>query len=248
MKIYRLVDTMPRGVRVAFSSVDDGSVAAGGGRASLPEHERHTEIFLRTYGFAPEGRAKVFVTYLPENTYTHIERVGVDDEGVIKSDALFTTVTGKVITLTVADCIATVVYDPVASMLGVLHLGRHSSVAGLIEEFAIRVADEVGSDPRDWHVWMSPSLKPDHDRMEYFTPPHPEQWEAWQRLGSDGMIHIDIPGHNRDRFERLGVTQENIYVSPINTYTDERYYSHRAATELHRPDRQGRQMVAATLL
>lgn len=248
MKTYKPVDTMPPGVRVAFSSVEDGSIAAGGGRQSLPEHEKSTEVFLKKYGFEPEGRAKVFVTYLPENTYTHVERVGAKTSGAVKSDALFTTEPGKTITLPVADCIATVVYDPVARLLGVLHLGRHASVAGLIEEFTIRMADEVGSDPRDWHVWMSPSLKPDHDRMAYFTPPYPDQWEAWQRPGKDGMIHIDIPGHNRERFERAGVKPENIYVSPTNTYTDERYYSHRAATELGRPDRQGRMMVAACLI
>ena len=248
MKTYKPVDTIPPGVKIAFSSVEDGSVAAGGGKPSRPEHEKNTVEFFQKYGFDPEGRAKVFVTYLPENTYTYIERVDESMSGAIKSDALFTTEPGKVITLPVADCIATVVYDPVAHMLGVLHLGRHASVAGLIEEFAIRVADEVGSDPRDWHVWMSPSLKPDHDRMAYFTPPQPEQWEAWQRPGADGMIHIDIPGHNRERFERLGVLPSKIYISPINTYSDERYFSHRAATELDRPDRQGRMMVAATLL
>lgn len=248
MKTDKPVYDFAEGVRIAFSSVDDGSIAAGGGRPSLPEHEANAEKFLRTYGFEPKGRAKVFVTYLSDNTYTHIERVDESAVGAIKSDALFTTVRGKAITLPVADCIATVVYDPVASMLGVLHLGRHASVAGLIEEFAVRVADELGSDPRDWHVWMSPSLKPDHDVMDYFEPPHPEQWQGFMRVRADGKIHIDIPGHNRERFERLGVSQAHISISPLNTYTDERYFSHRAATELNRPDRQGRQMVAAMMI
>lgn len=239
---------MPPGVRVAFSSVEDGSIAAGGGKPSLPVHERNTEQFLQHYGFATEHRTKAFVTYRPENTYTHVERVTSDISGPVQSDALFTTVVGKTITLPVADCIATVVYDPVAGMLGVLHLGRHSSIAGLIEEFAIRVADELGSDSRDWHVWMSPSLKQDHDIMDYFDPPHLDHWTNFMRVRDDGKIHIDIPGHNRERFERLGIPQSAIDVSPANTYTDERYYSHRAATELDRPDRQGRMMLAATLI
>lgn len=239
---------MPPGVHMAFSSAIDGSIAAGGGGSSLPEHEKNAEVFLQRYGFESRGRAKVFVTYLPDNTYTHVERATVETEGSVKSDALFTTVRGKVIMLPVADCIATVVYDPVARMMGVLHLGRHSSVASLIEEFAIEVADTVGSDPCDWHVWMSPSLKPDHDVMDYFDPPRPEEWQGFMTTRDDGKIHIDIPGHNRERFERLGVISANIYVSPINTYTDERYYSHRAATELNQPDRQGRQMVAAMMI
>lgn len=248
MKTYKPVRNLPRCVRVAFSSVEDGPVSPGGGKSPTFEHEKNVEKFLVKYGFQQGVRTRVRVTYLPENTYSHIERVISANKGqAIKADALFTTDTDCLITLPVADCIATIIYDPKAGMLAVLHLGRHSSVAGLIEEFAIRVADELGSDPHDWHVWMSPSLKPDHDRMEYFTPPNPENWEAWQRQGSDGMIHIDIPGHNRERFERLGVPQANIYVSPINTYNDERFYSHRAAVELNRPDREGRMMVAAVM-
>lgn len=247
MTQYKPIRTFPDGIRAAFSNVEDGSMAKGGGRPPEPVHEKNMKVFLETHGFDASDYAKVFVTYLPENTYTHVERAGKDTRGPIKSDALFTTEPGKTIILPVADCVATIVYDPVVRMLGVLHLGRHASVAGLIETFAERTIAETGTDPRNWQVWMSPSLKPAHDVMEYFTPPHPEQWKPWQRVREDGLIHIDIPGHNRDRFERLGVLSEHIYVSPIDTYEDERYYSFRAATELHRDDRHGRMMVAAKL-
>ncbi len=247
MKTYKPVTTLPRGVRVAFSSVEDGTIAAGAGAPALPVHIQQTEDFLVKYGFTPTDRARVFVTYLPENTYVHIERVDSQSSGAIKSDALFTTIPKKVITLPVADCVATIVYDPIAMMLGVLHLGRHSSVAGLIEEFAIRVADEVGSDPRNWHIWMSPSIQAENNALEYFEPPHPDKWQGYAKPEADGKIHINIPGYNRNCFERLGVPQANIYVSPIDTYTDTRYFSHRAATEGVRPERQGRMMVAAML-
>jgi copper oxidase (laccase) domain-containing protein len=235
-------------IRIKFSSIEDGSIAAGGGSPSLPEHDVRSVAFLEKHGFEPRGRARVFVTYLPENTYTHIERADQDTAGAIKCDALFTTVVGKTITLPVADCVATVVHDPVTRMLGVLHLGRHSSVAGLIEEFAIRVADELGSDPRDWHVWMSPSLQIANNALDYFEPPHSSKWQGFMKSGLDGKIHIDAPGHNRNCFERLGVAQGNISVSSIDTYTSKRYFSHRAAVEGGQPERQGRMMVAAALM
>lgn len=235
------------GLRIAFSTANDGSVAAGGGKTPLPVHEKNTLDFLEKHGFEPHGRARVFVTYSPKNTYAHIERIDEHTSGPIKSDALFTTVVGKVITLPVADCIATVVYDSVTRMLAVLHLGRHSSVAGLIEEFAIRVADELGSDPRDWRIWMSPSLQMPSNALNFFEPPLPDKWQGFMKPEVDGKIHIDIPGHNRNCFERLGVHQANIDVSPVDTYSDKRYYSHRAAVEGGQPDRQGRMMVAAVL-
>lgn len=247
MTTYKPVKSFPSGIRVAFSSVEDGTIAAGAGAPAAPMHEQATQEFLHAYGFRPTSSARVFVTYLPENTYTHIERVDSHASGAIKSDALFTTVREKVITLPVADCVATVVFDPVEGMLGVLHLGRHSSVAGLIEEFAIRVSDELGSDPLNWHVWMSPSIQAASNGLDYFEPPHPDNWQGFMRVRSDGKIHIDIPGHNRSRFERLGVKQAHIYTSPVDTYTDDRYFSHRAATEGGQPGRQGRMMVAAAL-
>ena len=246
MKHYLPIDTFPKGIRAIFSSAHDGSIAAGQGKPDQPEHISARNQLLQDY-FRTNGFNRVFVSYKPDNTYTHIERLASDADENIFCDALYTTEPDKVITLPVADCIATVVYDPIARMLGVLHLGRHSSIAGLIEEFAVEVADSVGSDPRDWHVWMSPSIKQESDRMDYFDPPYPDHWKGFTRIGSDGKIHIDTSGHNTARFERLGVKQENIYVSPINTYTDNHYFSQRAADELRDVSRYGRMMVAACM-
>lgn len=212
----------------------------------MPQRQTNTDKFLTKYSF-PIDRYRVLVRY-GDNTYTDIERITADTAyGDIACDALYTTEPGRVITLPVADCVATVVYDPVAKMIAVLHLGRHSSVAGLIEHFAVEVADNVGSDPRDWHVWMSPSLRQESDRMDYFAPADSDEWRKFVDRQDDGL-YIDIIGHNSERFERAGVKVDNISVSPVNTYDDENYFSHRAANELGQPERQGRMMVAARMI
>lgn len=230
-------------VELIFSTADDGSMTAGGGQATSSDHAANVTTFLKQHGF-PLERSRVFVTYGVERTYVDIARVDQSNVGQeILADALYTTEPGRVITLPVADCIATVVYDPVTGMLGVLHLGRHSSVAGLIEHFVIEVADTIGSDPRDWCVWMSPSLRQAHDRMEYFAPADEDEWRDFVDTRADG-IYIDVVGHNRARLERAGVSPGNIIISPIDTYTDERFFSHRAARELGQPSRRGRMMVA----
>lgn len=246
MKQYLPITTLPEGVRAIFSSAHDGSIAAGAGNPDQPHHLETRDRLIKEY-FGTATSTKIFVTYTPENTYTHIERLVDISEASIKCDALYTTIPGAVIILPVADCIATVVYDPVTTMLGVLHLGRHASVAGLIEEFAIEVSDVLGSDPRDWFVWMSPSLKQQSDRMNYFDPPQAEEWRGFMETGSDGMIHIDTIGHNIARFERLGVPHGHIDASPINTYTDTHYFSQRAADEMNDSSRMGRMMVAASM-
>lgn len=247
MKRYKPVKDFCAGVSIAFSSAEDGCMPFGGGAESTNEQKEAVYRFLRKYGFDTAHVVKVGVLYEPTSTFTHIERADSTSAWDTKADAIFTTDKQATIILPVADCVATVVYDPVVEMVGVLHLGRHSSVAGLIEEFAIRVADELGSDPHDWHVWMSPSLQAESNVLDYFEPPYPEKWEGYMRPGKDGMIHIDMPGHNRNCLERIGVPQENIYTNAVDTYTDKHFFSHRAATEDGDTTRQGRMIVAAAM-
>lgn len=231
-------------IDIIFSTVQDGSMAAGGGRPSSLEQQRNADKFLEEHGFGLE-RYRILVRYGEGRTYDQVVRVeSATEAGDIVSDALYTTLPDVTITLSVADCVATVVYDPRTQMVGVLHLGRHSSVAGLIESFVIDVADNVGSDPRDWLVWMGPSLRQDNDRLDYFDPADIEEWRDYTRVGSDGKIHIDTVGHNVARFVRAGVSDKNIIISPLDTYSDRRFYSQRAYTEQDDPSRLGRMMVA----
>lgn len=246
MKKYLPYKDSPEGVKIIFTGVHEGSIATGAGKPDTPEHGEKRAALIQQY-FDTDTHHKLLIGYSSEHTYTHVEQLEEMSPDTVAADALYTTISGKVIALPVADCIATVVYDPKAGMVGVLHLGRHASLAGLIESFAIEVADRLGSDPRDWWVWMSPSLKQPNDRMDYFDPPHPSEWEPYMKYADDGKIHIDITGHNVIRFERLGVSSSNIMVSPENTYTDTHYFSQRAADETGDQLRFGRMMVAAQL-
>lgn len=233
-------------VEMIFSVAADGSMASGGSRGPMPADENNTTKFLKRHGFSTE-RYRVGVRYGSDRSYTEVERIDQSaSTGDIICDALYTTLGDKTIVLPVADCIATVVYDPVTHMLGVLHLGRHSSVAGLIESFVIEVADNVGSDPRDWLVWMSPSLKQDSDRLDYFEPASTKEWQDFVDVRPDG-IYLDTPGHNKARFIRAGVPEANIEVSPVDTYVDVSYFSNRAANQLTDSSRQGRMIVAVRL-
>ena len=234
-------------VHAIFTLSEDGSIATGAGKPDSDEH-RDRRIAIITRYFASPNHTKVVIRYGDDKTYTHIERLINATQASVEADAVYTTSPGVVMALPVADCVATLVYDPVTNMLGILHLGRHSSVAGLIENFVIEVSDVLGSDPHDWHVWMSPSLKQVHDRMDYFTPDRIDEWENFMKQDDEGRICIDVDGHNVQRFIRAGVPSENIYNAPEDTYDDKRFFSQRAADEQGDRTRQGRMMLAASLL
>ncbi len=243
---YKPFDFHPD-VKAIFTTAVDGSIAIGAGKPDSAECAiRRNNIIKMQFG--SQAHAKLVVLYGDDMLYTRVERVENVNTAEVVCDAFYTTAHDVVLMLSVADCVATLVYDPITQMLGILHLGRHSSVAGLIESFIVEVADTLGSDPRDWHVWMSPSLKKPHDRMKYFTPPHPEEWEDFMSNEADGYIHIDVAGHNIQRFVRAGVQAEHIYNSLEDTYNDARFFSQRAADEQHDTSRQGRMMLAASLI
>jgi polyphenol oxidase len=249
MSEYQPITTFPEGIKAAFSSTENGSMAAGGGNLPTEQHQRSAEEFLAEQDIPADCRTRIFVTYNDGRVYNDIVRVSKDDCGQsIETDAIYTTEAGHTLTLPVADCVATIVYDPTVKMVGMLHLGRHSSVDGLIEQFAKTVQAETNSTPEDWHVWMSPSLGLQHNTLQYFTPPSKEEWRDFMHVDSSGEIHIDMAAHNRERFIKLGVAPVRIVMSGIDTYSDLRYFSHRAATEPNGdPSRQGRMMAVAML-
>lgn len=235
-------------LKVAFSSANDGSLAKGAGATDDTQHKQNLQNFLRTSGFS-EPAVKLKVRYGDDKDYRTIRRVTSSDAGqAIDTDSFYTTDENLPLFLPVADCVATVVYDPNVHMLGILHLGRHSSVAHSIEAFCEFVAKDLGSKPTHWRVWFSPSLQQANNSLDYFEPESTDEWRDFTTHGNDGKLYIDIPAHNKRRFELLGVKPENIQVSQVNTYLDENYFSHRAANELSQPNRQGRMVVAAMLL
>ena len=233
-------------IQIAFSDRSDGSMATGQGKPQTTAQLANVEAFLRKNKL-PLERSSMQITYGDDRSYTDVIRLdNSSGRQLINSDAVYTTNPNQVIVLPVADCIATVIYDQVTNMLGVLHLGRHSSVAGLIEAFVIEVSDVLGSDPRDWQVWMSPSLQMEHDRLDYFIPSDSDEWREFTRLGKDG-VYIDMVGHNRARFIRAGVQAVNIKISKIDTYSDSNYFSHRAYCDGDQT-KLGRMLLAARII
>lgn len=143
----------------------------------------------------------------------------------IHADALVTSQRGVGLMLCLADCIGTVVYDPVYKRLALVHLGRHSTVAGLMTK-VITWFIEQGSNPQDIIIWMAPSIKSASDRLEYFDYADDPIWKQYVDYRPDG-IYIDMAGFNRASAERAGVLPENIFVLPIDTATHPEYFSHR---------------------
>lgn len=221
----------PPELLIAVSSKDDGTMLnriRGRHVAEVLENRRR---FCDQIGVKYDDVVYHVISYDRAQTFDNIAEVTEADtvkhnnEGIF-ADVLYTEAAGVGLFLPVADCIATVIYDPKRRALMLAHLGRHSTVAQLMSR-AVRYFVERGSQAKDLQIWMSPSITQKNYRMDYFDHTNDTNWHNFCRQTADG-IYLDMQGFNRSLAVRAGVPGDNIFISPIDTADDPNYFSHSA--------------------
>lgn len=221
-------DCFPSEVIVRVSSREDGTVLDKAVGVHNPLIVTNRTKFCErnhiSYGDVVYQR----IIYGDDRTYDCIVNVAEQDtckySDEVVADALITADARVGMLLPVADCVATVLYDPITKQLALAHLGRHSTIANLMTK-VISMMKQQGAAPNDIIVWMAPSVKQSHYRMEYFDMSDTKEWAGFAEKKPDG-IYLDLQGYNRARAREVGVLEQNIHVSPINTATDKNYFSH----------------------
>lgn len=218
----------PEDVLVRVSSKDEGTVLDRAVGVHHPSTVTNRTQFCDECGISYGDVVYQRILYDEHQTYDLIERV--DEQATCKhvdeihADALITIASGVGLMLPIADCVATVFYDPVTRQLALAHLGRHSTVAHLM----VKIIDELvqgGARAQDIIVWMAPSIKASHYRLEYFDHADDADWRAYAERREDG-IYLDLHGYNRAAAIARGVLLTHINESPVNTATTDAYFSH----------------------
>lgn len=230
-------------VLVAFSSKDDGTILDRSAGIHSDSAVTNRNALCTSIGIDYDSAVFQRIVYSDSATYSLIAEVDsrstTRTTSEIVADALYTETAQVGLFLPVADCIATVVHDPVRGALAVLHLGRHSTLTDLIQKtvscFVLR-----GSTASDLIVWMSPSAQKQSYSLDYFEPIDSPEWQDYAMRRGE-KIFLDMQGHNRAVFLTAGLIAENINVSSVNTMTSPDYFSHAAG------DTHGRQAVIAML-
>lgn len=218
----------PDDVLVAVSSKNDGTMldrAVGVHCGSIVSNRTK---FCDRIGVSYGGVVYQRIVYGDDRNYDLI--CEVDDGSTTKytsevvADALFTKAKNVALMLPVADCVATVIYDPINRSLALVHLGRHSTVVNLLERVIDKFIHE-GSDPKNLIVWMSPNAQSPDYVMEYFDQADEPAWQDFCQRSGQG-IHLDLQGYNANVCRQAGLFDQNIHTSSINTVTNENYFSH----------------------
>lgn len=200
-------------VIVAVSSIEDGAMSF---RGYDPEVIRDNRLaFLDAAGVDSLATTLVRVTYDDTTDFTRYKIISDENlgEGIMEpeasmvADGLVATYPEQALFLPLADCVGAVLYDPVADVLMVSHLGRHSveqhgggkSIEYLVQEF--------DSNPADILVWLSPAAGKEN------YPLHAFEGRGLHEVITEQMV-------------LAGVGTAHIEVSHIDTTDDDDYYSH----------------------
>lgn len=234
----------PKDVLVAVSSKNDGTMLDRTIGIHDPSSVGNRTRFCQQVGIDYDDVVYQRIIYDESRTYELIAEVDAGSTtkwtSEVVADGLFTRSPGVGLFLPVADCIATVIYDPKLKLLALLHLGRHSTLTSLLPRMIDKFIGE-GSKPEDLLVWMSPSVQASDYKMDYFDQADDQDWQDFCIKQDDGYC-LDMQGYNRATCLKKGLSSDNIHISPVNTATNSDYFSHFSG------DKSGRFAVVVMML
>ena len=138
--------------------------------------------------------------------------------------------------ISTADCIPVIVYDKANHAAAAIHAGWKGTVKRIVEKAIARMQEVYGTNPADCTAAIGPGISQESFEVG---------WEVVETFRQEGFDmdryviempnmhgegqkpHIDLKEINRQQLLRCGLTSANIFVSPIDTFTDERFFSAR---------------------
>jgi polyphenol oxidase len=140
-------------------------------------------------------------------------------------DALAATVPGRVLAVTMADCLTALVWDPESSAIAAVHAGWRGTRARILGKLLRSLADSGRIRPdRTWIAFgpclRSPSLAVGPEVAAQLDPRFLSERE--------GRIHFDMPADNRAQALDVGIDPEHIRDLGGDTLTEPgRFFSYR---------------------
>ncbi len=151
-------------------------------------------------------------------------------------DAVISDVRNACIGISTADCIPVLVHDSAHHAAAAIHAGWRGTAKRIVEKTIKEMCRTFGTDPEKCHAVIGPGISQESFEVGW------EVHEAFTQAGfpmqdftvvlpsNDGngtKPHLDLKGLNRLQLLASGLLPENIETSPIDTFTDLRFFSAR---------------------
>lgn len=172
------------------------------------------------------------IVYANQNHGVNVHRVTEKNKGKIpQCDALFTTEKNLGLAVTHADCQATVFYDPVHEAIGIVHAGWKGNAQNIYARFIEAMHRDIGTQPHNLIVCVSPSLGPDHAEYKNYKHDFPEELWSFQVKPN----YFDFWAITKKQLASCGILDKNIEISEVCTYCNPKdYFSYRREKETGR--------------
>lgn len=183
------------------------------------------------------GLAKVVY---PHQTHgVVVQRVtGKNQDQTFHADALYTTEKNVGLAATHADCQAAIFYDPVHEAIAIAHCGWRGNVQNIYARVVETLHRDLGTQPHNLIVCISPSLGPCHSEFVNYKHEFPKEfWEFSVEKQQTKLTelpvhqrhnHFDLWKISRMQLEKAGVLPKNIEMAEIcNHCNGDDYFSHR---------------------
>lgn len=140
-------------------------------------------------------------------------------------DALAGQAPGRILAVTMADCLTALVFDPGARTIAAVHAGWRGTRAGILGKVLRDLAAAGRLSPARAYVAFGPCLRPQSLAV---GPEVAGTLDARFVLRRGGQAYFDMPGANRDQALAAGIAPERIRDLGGDTLGDPgRYFSYR---------------------
>lgn len=165
------------------------------------------------------------IIYANQNHGVNVHRVTAKNwDKIPVADALFTTEKNVGLAITHADCQATIFYDPVHEAVGIVHAGWKGSAQNIYAKMFEAMHRDIGTQPHNLLVCISPSLGPDHAEYKNYKQDFPEELWGFQVKPN----YFDFWAISKKQLTACGILEKNIEISEMCTYCNPKeYFSYR---------------------
>jgi YfiH family protein len=153
-----------------------------------------------------------------------------------KGDALITNQSGITLAILTADCVPIILADHNAGVIGVAHAGWRGATRGIIAS-TLKAMRGLGAKIENICGVIGPAIQQCSyqvgvDLREEVLARHPNAGDRFIPDGA-GKWRFDLPGFVKDHLDDQGVGHASF---SDDTYSDDRFFSHRRKTHLNAPD------------
>lgn len=168
----------------------------------------------------------------------YVDRPDLTKENLEGVDALVTNLPGVAIGVRTADCIPVLLYDPLHRAIGAVHSGWRGTVNMICKKTVMEMCRLFGTHPEDLIAVIGPGIGYDSFQVGVDVAlkfkesgfPIDKLW-SFRGVRKEGSMkgghHIDLKECVRYSLTECRLSEKDIIVSDIDTYTDYRFYSAR---------------------